>query len=491
MSSPAQVPPPRPRPRRSVAGPMVLIILGVVFLLGTMGVLHWEHLGYWFAHYWPLLLILWGVIKLVEYFEAQRTGGRAAGIGVGGAFLLIFLILFGLMATQASRVDWESVRDHINIDEDDDCFFCGRSYSYDDQMAQAFPTDGGSLHVINDRGAVNINISDDNQIHVVVHKRIHAEKQADADKWNADTKPQITVSGQLVTVNANTKGAGDHSVTSDLDIAIPRKAAVSITARRGDISVLGRDGDVDISSQKGQVSTSDIHGKVSLNLQGSSARISQVSSDLAVQGRVNDISLEDIKGAVQLNGEFMENVKLSKIAKSVSFKSSRTDMDLVRLDGDLELDSGDLRASNVVGPLRLVTRSKDIQLNGVSGDVRLQDENGPIEMHVSKMGSIQIDNRSAGVQIFLPEKASFQLDARARNGDIQTDFSSVKVNSGDDVSTATGIVGTGGPRLQVNNEHGDIEIRRGSVVAEVPTPPAPGKMPHTPAPPGPPAVTDN
>ena len=87
MVSPVQVPP--PRHRRSLSGPIVLIAIGTVFLLGTMGVLDWHNLGHWFAHYWPVLLIIAGVIKLIEYQQAQRQGTRASGLGAGGIFLII------------------------------------------------------------------------------------------------------------------------------------------------------------------------------------------------------------------------------------------------------------------------------------------------------------------------------------------------------------------------------------------------------------------
>ena len=86
MASPAQIPP--VRTRRSFAGPVVLIIAGVLLLLANMGKLPWRTLGTWFAHFWPVLIILWGIIKLIEYQQAQREGLRAPGIGVGGAFLL-------------------------------------------------------------------------------------------------------------------------------------------------------------------------------------------------------------------------------------------------------------------------------------------------------------------------------------------------------------------------------------------------------------------
>src|SRR5882762_527374 len=51
--------PPRRR-RRSFSGPFVLIVVGMVFLLGNLHMLSWMRLGTWFAHYWPMLLIMWG-----------------------------------------------------------------------------------------------------------------------------------------------------------------------------------------------------------------------------------------------------------------------------------------------------------------------------------------------------------------------------------------------------------------------------------------------
>jgi DUF4097 and DUF4098 domain-containing protein YvlB len=212
-----------------------------------------------------------------------------------------------------------------------------------------------------------------------------------------------------------------------------------------------------------------------------------------MQGRANDVSLEDISGSVRLDGEFMESLKLVKIAKAVTFKSTRTSMEFSRLDGDLNLDSGDLQATDIAGPLRLTTRSKDVHLTGVAGDVRLQDENGGIEIQVSKLGSMQVDNRNGDIEIYLPEKAGFQVNAQARNGEIQSEFSELKVDNGDERATANGTVGGGGPHLVLNNEHGTIEIRKGSAAPEAPAPQTPRipAAPKTPRAPAAPEATDN
>jgi hypothetical protein len=474
MASFSPTPPPYPR-RRSFAGPVVLIVIGVVFLLGNIGVLPWWRLGQLFAHFWPALIILWGVIKLLEYRQAQHEGRRAAGIGAGGVFLLIVLIVSGLAATKASQYNWEELRDEINWDDGD--FTFGHKYDFDDQIQQDFPA-GSSLRVVNDRGNITVNASDDNQIRVVVHKHISADRESEAEKWNASTKPQINVSDHTVTVNANTQGAGQHWIAADLEISIPRKAPAVISGRRGDINIVGRNADIEISTQHGDVSTSDLTGKVNVNLSHGSARISKVTGDVTVQGRGDDISLDEIKGAARLNGEF-DNVKLAKISNAISFKSARTDLEFTRLDGDLDMDSGDLRASSLVGPLRLITRSKDVRLSGVAGDVRLEDENGAVEIRSSKLGSMEIRNRNGEVQLYLPEKAGFQLTAQARGGEIQTDYNELKVSSeGEENASATGVIGGGGPRLVINNEHGTIEIRRGSALAEVPAAPKTPKSPR-------------
>jgi len=453
-----------------------------------MGVLQGDMLWHWFAHYWPLLLIILGLIKLVEHYQAQRSGTPSSGLGLGGAFLLVIFILFGLAATGLSRVDWNAVGHDFNWDDDGDfSSWFGKTYNYDDQLVQAFPA-GASLRVTDIRGVVSVTAADDNQIHVTVHKRIKADGQDEADKWNGGTKPEIKVNGNLVSLDARNQAAGDHWVAIDLDISLPRGAAVNITNRYGNAEVTGRDGDVEIANQKGTVTVQDIKGKVSLTLQDSSVRASQISGDLSTQGRANDVSVDNVKGAVRLNGEFSESVSLSKIAKTLSLKSSRTEIELAKLDGNLDLDPKDLRADGLFGPIQIQTKFKDIALEGVSGDLRLENEDGPVEVQILKLGSVQVDNRRADVTIYVPDKAGFQLNAQTRNADIQSDFNNLNISNNNEQTVATGTVGGGGSHVVINNEHAVIEIRKRSSLAEGPVPP---KGPRAPKSDEDPNVSDN
>ena len=478
---PPMVPPPPPprRPRRSFAGPFVLIVLGTIFLLGNMHLLSWARLGLWFANYWPVLLIIWGVIKLIEHQQAQRDGLPSRGIGAGGVFLVIVIVFFGLIATHVARFHWDEIRNNIGIDDSDLDNIFGQTYNFDDHLEQDIPPAATSLRVNNDHGAVRVSTANDNKITVVVRKRVGAESQSDANKYDQQTKPQITVAGNVIVLDSRIHAAGDHSVESDLDISIPRKMELHIVGRRGEISVTGRDGEVEINNQHGDVSVEDVNGNVKLTLEKSSAKIEQITGEVHIDGRLNEVSVTDVKGAVQLDGEFQESVKLARITKNVAFKSSRTDLEFSSLAGELDLDSDDLHADKITGPLHLTTRSKQIRLVDVSGDVRLQNDNGGIELSLRSPGNVQIDSRNGDVQLSLPDKAGFRIEARTRDGEIQSDFSEVKIENGEHEASASGTVGNGAAHIVINNQHDGIEIRKASatVASAPPAPPAPPAKP--------------
>jgi DUF4097 and DUF4098 domain-containing protein YvlB len=174
-------------------------------------------------------------------------------------------------------------------------------------------------------------------------------------------------------------------------------------------------------------------------------------------------------------------------------------MEFSRLDGRLDLDSGDLRADSLTGPMRLTTRSKDIALDGFSGDLRLEDSNGTVEVGLGKPGNIQIDNRKGDVQVSIPPNTPIKVEARTREGEIESDFEEIKVENRDRESSASGSIGTNGPKLVMNCEKGQIEIRKGTVAAAPPvapiqpfTPPNPGKpLKALPAPKAKPVESEN
>jgi len=477
---PPVMPPTGPpyRYRRSIAGPLVLIILGGLFLARNLG---WHYpIWRWFGHWWPLLLIVWGVIALFERMSSNRAGCGRRGLGAGGVMLLILLIVLGVSARHSSDFDWGGVRDQLQMDDDIGGIF-GTAYTFDDTLKQAFPAQG-KLRVVCDRGAVSITPSDGNIIRVVVHKKLYAGSQNDANRYNESTKPQITVTGDSVVLNANTNGSGDHNVATDMDIEVPARAAVDIASKRGDVNITNHKADVKIGLQHGDISVSEIAGAVQVSLEKGSIRGNQISGDVEIAGHVDDVSLDDVAGAVHLNGDFYNDVRLSKIAKAVIFKTSRSDMEIASVPGELEISSDEVRGNQLDGPSRVSTSSKGIHLEQVSGDLQVQSHNGDVEVTTGEKpgGMMDVTTQHGDVALTLggktpPEKvnvatqhgdvtltlspsAGFQVNAVTRKGDVSSDFDAVKINQSNGSSQASGTIGNGNSKLQVSTDTGDIRI---------------------------------
>ena len=467
MASTTQYPPPVPpqypppyRYRRSIAGPLVLIVIGLVFLLRNLG-FH-VPIWHWFGHWWPLLLILWGVIRLIEHSMAQRDGYRRAGVGAGSVFLLILIIAVGLSAHYSSDIDWGGVRDQIQMDNDLGGIF-GTAYTFDDTLQQSFPAKG-TLRVVCDHGALNISPADDSNLRVVVHKKLYAQNQNDANKYNEGTKPQITVDGSAVLLNANTNGAGDHGVESDMEIFVPRDAMVDVASKRGDVTINGRKSDVRVNLQHGDVTLDDITGAAKINLDHGSVRASKIGGDLDIEGHIDNVSVDECAGAVHLSGDFFQDMRLSKIGKTVTFKSARSDMEIASVPGEIEIATDSVRGDDLTGPSRVVTRSKDIHLEAVSGDLQVQTTNGDVDVRAANklpVGKMTITGKHGDITLTLPANAGFQIDATTRKGDIASDFGAIKISQTNGTSQATGTVGNGAAKLQINAETGDIRISKG------------------------------
>jgi DUF4097 and DUF4098 domain-containing protein YvlB len=118
----------------------------------------------------------------------------------------------------------------------------------------------------------------------------------------------------------------------------------------------------------------------------------------------------------------------------------------------------------------------------LAGDLRLEASNGTVSVGLQKPGNVQIDNRKGDVQVSIPPNTAIKVEARTHEGEIESDFDEIKIDSSDARASAAGSIGSNGPKLVMNCDKGSIEIRKGTVVvATPPTPPAPPAKPSKPA----------
>src|SRR5689334_20936631 len=90
---------------RSLAGPLILIGMGALFLWNNVR----PEIPVWnlVAQYWPFFLIAWGLLQLIEIgvtAAAERPLPR--GIGAGGIVLVVLVCLIGSLMYTANHHGW-------------------------------------------------------------------------------------------------------------------------------------------------------------------------------------------------------------------------------------------------------------------------------------------------------------------------------------------------------------------------------------------------
>src|SRR5207253_870708 len=168
------------------------------------------------------------------------------------------------------------------------------------------------------------------------------------------------------------------------------------------------DGDVEINSSRGDIRLSRVGGNARLDVSRSDIiRALDMKGRVDIQGRGNDMELENVNGQVTIGGAFTGTMSFKNLAKPLQVEAVRgTELSAQAVPGRISMDLGEFNARDVMGPLRLVTRSRDIKVQDVTQSIEVQTDRGDIELRPGKLPLAQIEGRSGAgkIELLLPEK---------------------------------------------------------------------------------------
>jgi len=471
----------------SVAGPIILISIGIIALLLISGRIEADQFWAWYGHWWPLLLIGIGLIALAEWaidLRRENPPARRFGSYFG---IIIFLVILGACAGGWHHF-WGPLRAQFGDDNDDFFNSLGEpQHDLDQPVLDTKIPANAQIEIQNPRGDVSISAGDDPNVAVRAHQVAFASNDAAAKKIFDSQQAHVTVSGNAVLVKVDSNSSG----RTNLALIVPRSASVNVNAGHGGVTVAGLGGNVDVEVQHGDLETTSIQGHVHVRLSnGGDFSAHDIQGDVTVEGNGGDLTISDVHGKVDLEGDYTGDTHLERAEQTVHFHSSRTDLDFAHLPGDMSLNGDSLHATQVIGPVRIIcSRSKDIEMSQVFGETYIEDRDARVELDMAGSYPVEVKNSKGDVEVSLPPGASATVDARTHNGDIVSDFP-LEI-SGDDNKTMTGTIGKGGPKLVLSTEHADLRLRKGDEAPPMPSlaggPKAPA-APKAPAPPNAPHI---
>ena len=458
--------------RRSFTGPLLLLIIGAAFLWRN---LHPETpLFDILSLYWPYLLIGWGVLRLIEAVVWDRQGYRS-GLGGGEVFLIVLICIVGSGVWQARQ---HGVRFVNGLD------LWGQSYDYP-ISARASAVGIKRIVFENPRGNIKVTGGDAADVEITGSKTIRASSHQDADRTNGATLVELVPQGDRLLVRTNQERIpSSQRISDDLEVTIPRSLAVESRSNTGDHEIADVVGDVELGCTHGDVRLARIGGNVRLGIEHSDLiRASAVTGKFDLEGEGSDIDLENMAGQVTINGSYRGSLDFKNLAKALQYEGTRnTELRVEAAPGRISMDLGQFSATNVVGPMRLMGGSRDVKIEQFTNTLELETERGDVELAPGRLPLAAMDVRSGSgkIDLALPPKATFTMDATAQAGDATNDFAE-QIVKGVDGRTATlkGKVGEG-PTIRLTANRGWISVRKEGSLPSAPEPPKPPKEPAPP-----------
>lgn len=450
--------------RRSFTGPLLLLLVGAFFLWRN---LHPEAPVFDIvARYWPFLLILWGLMRLVEVVVYRKRGWVSF---TGGEVVLVVLICI------AGSGMWEARNHGIRFNTGGLDMF-GEQFDY--PLSANAPAAGMTrITFENPRGNIKITGTDTKDITVTGRKNIRAWSRTDADRTNDSTPVEIVPQGDRILIRTNQDRVHDNQrVSDDIEVTVPRNMSVEARARTGDYEIVDLAGDVELYADRGDVRLARVGGNARLEVGRSELiRATDVKGKVELQGNGADVDLENIAGQVTVTGSYRGTLEFKNLAKPLVFEGSRnTELHVQAVPGRLTMDLGAVSGTDMVGPLRLVTGSRDVKLEKFTQSLELETQRGDIQLQPSlPMPSIEAKSGVGRIELVVPARASFDLQATAERGEAVNDFGP-QIQREMDGRTATlkGKVGEG-PSVRLTANRGSVSIRKeGTSASELPAPPS-------------------
>jgi DUF4097 and DUF4098 domain-containing protein YvlB len=443
--------------RPSLLAGLLWIGLGALFLANNLGfgIDFWSLLG----RYWPVLLILLGLGKLIDYYRKKET----VFIGVGEVLGILLLLLIGTAITHLSEIHLGQVFRDLPIEIGGTSVrpgqWLGTSSSYETE--ETYPLGQASaIRIENSYGLVSVAPGSDGEIRVRFKKVVYendearAKQVADEIQLKGGPEPQTAGAGTVFVLKTNREdlNSKDYRFNTDLEIFIPRQSQLKVSSRFGEVRVSGIEGKLEVDTTHNPLQIQDCRGEFTVSNRYGETHLVNLSGNVKIEAR-GKVAIENIKGDVSVRNEYSP-VEATDIDGVLMISNTEGDIQILRITQAAVIDARGcgIRAEGLKGSLKLTASHGEVQISDVAADVSIESSYGELVLK-DIQGNVDIksssDSLSAdGVRGHLKVQgtgSSIRGDRVEGPAEIQTTLKDVILNNF-----------SGG--CKVTNEHGDVSL---------------------------------
>ena len=293
---------------------------------------------------------------------------------------------------------------------------------------------GGSLTVLSEFGAIEIQTAEQEKVEVVVTKESKSKSVEAVEKMLADFQLAFEQEGSDVHIRGTFKHDREHwwkqfkLAKIHFSITVPQQYNIDLNTLSSDISVANLTGGVRVRTSGGSLRFRSITGTVLGHTSGGSIEAVDVKGDVQVRTSGGSLRLGAIQG----------------------FVSGRT-------------SGGSIKAVDCNGGTDVRTSGGGIWLGGISKNVTARTSGGSIQAVMKTQPLSECNLRTSGGAIactLIPDVA-VDLEAKASGGRVSTDFAVESTIQGKvPQNRLEGSINGGGPLLKLRTSGGNIHLQK-------------------------------
>lgn len=455
--------------RASLLSGLFWASLGAILLADIFGLLDFFPVA---GLYWPLLLILYGIGKVFDYYRFKG----ALHIRPAEIFGVIFIVAFGLTCSLADRANWRLLGDWSDWGD-----LAVKVPFEPDKPKFEFPVvktvalgEAKSVRIQNLYGRVRVEPIQGIESTIHLGRVVRADTKEKAESLANRVRITSGMENGTLSIGTNRVDLGEagKDLTTDLTVELPadvtltvengygdvnisdRTAACQVTNTFGEVRIERIDGTIKVSNRNRPVEIRGIKGDVEVKNQRGSVRLTQVTGRVVARTDYDFVSADGVQGSLDVGNHF-GSVRLTDVAgpvvvdaigskvtathlhQGLTVKNSHKEIKIEDVDGQVNVESSYARISlqRIRGPIELKAihaevSAKEIDqgldLQGRGSQVSISQARGPLEIETSLRpvkissfsGPVTVQNEYEGVTINSEGHLAAPIKVSNRNGSI-------------------------------------------------------------------------
>ncbi len=303
--------------------------------------------------------------------------------------LLVLIIAAGVIFYHAytGKLDW-------SIDFGDGIYWGLNEFTYAEtqEIEPPFPA---QLLLINSHGDIEIQGTEEQKITIDFQERIWRRNEEQAAEVSEKLKMTIDKSGNQFKISTNRDEFRRKKFETDFKVSIPKGMDIEVENSYGYVKA-SKVGNTKITNGYGEIILSGIEGKVDVKNRYEDVDIDGVRADCQVESNSSTILAKNIKGGMKIIHKYGK-IYLENISQRVEIESPNTEIYGYGLKEGVEAQNSYEKITlQYVGPTLINGKSSRIEIDGVEGDLRINDSYGKLKLN-NIAGSLYIEGKNVEI----------------------------------------------------------------------------------------------